>query len=392
MIFSSTRFRATGMLVAASLAACTTDQDTGLLVEATNQPLVHRVVSRGELVSASSTQITLQPGAMHTIDWIVSDRAEVKAGDVIVRLSDRISEYRLDQSQVSLERERALRLGTLTEFDQRDLEIDYDLRVVEEELALIDRFSSDSDAVYSRLEQIDNARNRDYTEARGSYLGWDRDSNLDRRESKENLTQISQTRIEREVDRFRGLVSQGEIFAPHDGVVVLKRSGRTGQLMSSGSVAWGGSVVAEMPDLDQLMGEVYLLASDSAGVVEGTRVSATFDMMPEVEVNGTVSAISSLAQQRPGFLGKWFTVTIQFDELPNELDRRVNVSFRSEFLVLETEPVITIPLDALTRSEEQWQVTLADGSVRFVEVGQRSLSDVEIVSGLEVGDQVRLDK
>lgn len=375
-----------------ALVACSSEQDGHLVVEVTEQPLEHSVTSNGELVSAASTKISLQPGAMHTIDWIVSDRTEVKEGDVIIRLSDRISQFRRDQSEISLEREKALGVGTLTEFDQRDLEIDYDLRVVEEELTLIDQFSSDSDEVYSRLEQIDNARNRDYTEARGSYLGWDRDSNLDRRESKENLTQISQTRIERDVDRFNTLVSQGEIRAPHDGVVVLQRSRRSGQLISAGSVEWGGSVIAEMPDLDQLVGEVYLLAADSAGVVEGTSVSARFDMYPDVEVTGTVTSISSLAQGRPDYLGKWFTVTIQFDELPDVLNKRVNVSFRAEFDILETEPVVTIPIDALERVGNYWQVVLADGSYQRVEVGRRSLSDVEITAGLEAGDRVRLDK
>lgn len=374
------------------LVACSSEHDGHLIVEVTKQPLEHSVTSNGELVSAESTKISLQPGAMHTIDWIVSDRTEVKEGDVIIRLSDRISQFRRDQSEINLEREKALGVGTLTEFDQRDLEIDYDLRVVEEELALIDQFSSDSDEVYSRLEQIDNARNRDYTEARGSYLGWDRDSNLDRRESKENLTQISQTRIEREVERFNTLVAQGEVRAPHDGVVVLQRSRRSGQLISAGSVEWGGSVIAEMPDLDQLVGEVYLLAADSAGVSEGTVVSARFDMYPDVEVVGTVTSISSLAQSRPDYLGKWFTVTIRFDELPDVLKKRVNVSFRAEFDILQTEPVVTIPIDALERVGNDWQVVLADGSSRRVEVGRRSLSDVEITAGLEAGDRVRLDQ
>lgn len=140
------KYRHTIPLVALlAFAACSSEHDGHLVVEVMEQPLVHSVTSNGELVSASSTKISLQPGAMHTIDWIVGDRTEVKEGDVIIRLSDRISQFRRDQSEINLEREKALGIGTLTEFDQRDLEIDYDLRVVEEELALIDQFSSDSD-------------------------------------------------------------------------------------------------------------------------------------------------------------------------------------------------------------------------------------------------------
>jgi len=262
--------------------------------------------------------------------------------------------------------------------------------VVEEELNLIDRFSSDSEEVYSRLEQIDNARNRDYTQARGDYLGWDRNSNLERRDSKESLTQIAQSRIERELERFDALVNQGEIRAPHDGVVVLQRSRRSGEFISAGAVEWGGSVIAEMPDLDQLVGKVHLLASDSSGVTQGTPVQARFDMLPDRLVEGEVTAVSQLAESRPGYLGKWFTVTVAFSELPEALQRRVNVSFEAEFTVLSTEPVLTLPIDAVKRVGDAWQVTLEDGRLMPVSVGRRSLASIEITSGLNEGDRVRL--
>jgi multidrug efflux pump subunit AcrA (membrane-fusion protein) len=377
--------------MALALAGCG-DSSSSLLTQTTERgDLVHRVTASGEIVSAQATRLSLQPGSRHTIDWVVEDGTEVKAGDVVARLNGESAALEYNTNILNKERESTRGVADSSDFARRDVEIDYDLQVVEDEVQLIETFSSDLETVYSRIEQIDNGRNLAYTEARGDYLEWDRDSNGERRSSKERLTQIQVERFERDANRFQTLLEQTEIRAPHDGVVKLLRSSRSGEAVTSGSVEWGGTAIAEMPDLSQLEGEVYVLAGDSAGIVVGTPVDLRLDAYPELSLTGKVTSIAQLAAERDNRRGKWFTIKVGLDTIPAEIVGRINLSFQASFTVANAADVLQIPLTAL---QQENGVNIAyvnndgDRERRELELGLRTLSRVEVISGLNEGDEV----
>ncbi|RMA80182.1 efflux RND transporter periplasmic adaptor subunit [Umboniibacter marinipuniceus] len=373
------------------LGGCTDSSPSVLTQPAVRGELAHTVTAAGEIVSAQATRLSLQPGNIHTIDWVVEDGTEVKAGDVVARLNGEIAEFQFNTNKLNVASESSRGVADSSDYAKRDIEIGYDLQVVEDEVALIETFSSDLDTVYSRIEQIDNGRNLAYTQARGSYLEWDRDSNGERRSSKERLTQIQVERFERDVNRFQALLADTEILAPHDGVVKLLRSSRSGEPVTSGSVEWGGTAIAEMPDLSQLEGEVHVLAGDSAGIVVGTPVSLRLDAYPDVQLAAKVTSIAQLAAERENRRGKWFSIKVGFDEIPAAIAGRINLSFQATFMIANVSDALQIPLTALTREQGVSVAYVNNNGTRErreLELGLRTLSRVQVLSGLNEGDEV----
>ena len=54
--------------------------------------------------------------------------------------------------------------------------------------------------------------------------------------------------------------------------------------------------------------------------------------------------------------------------------------------------VVTVPIDAIEKQEEQTFCVLVNGERHLVELGVSTDSEVEVLSGLKVGDVVRLPR
>ena len=68
----------------------------------------------------------------------------------------------------------------------------------------------------------------------------------------------------------KSALQEMEIDAPHDGIFVLRRNWR-GELPKLGDSVWPGQDVAEIPLLDAMEAEVFVLEVDGSGLAEASR-------------------------------------------------------------------------------------------------------------------------
>ncbi len=83
--------------------------------------------------------------------------------------------------------------------------------------------------------------------------------------------------------------------APHDGVLVLQRNWR-GELAKVGDQLWPGQTVAEIPLLDAMEAEVFVLEVDGSGLAEKQPAEVVIEARPETVYRGKIRLVDKLAQ------------------------------------------------------------------------------------------------
>lgn len=171
-----------------------------------------------------------------------------------------------------------------------------------------------------------------------------------------------------------------EIKAPFDGTV-LEAPVQVGQ-----TVAEGAAVVA-LTDPHKVEAQVTVVEEDLPLVSPGQAVQLYFDAVPEAEVTGKVARI---VPKRASGDRAVYTVYLSLDEAPEMLVPGMTVDAS---IVIEARPdVLRLPratVRARSDGTADLEVWVNDHTeTRTVQVGLRGDSFVEIVNGLEEGEEV----
>ena len=170
-----------------------------------------------------------------------------------------------------------------------------------------------------------------------------------------------------------------DIRAPQDGIVLQLNIGE-------GMFIKPGTTVAVLADLSSIWVLVEVYEGQANWVAEGQRAAMRLSFLPGRRWEGvvdyvypTVDPVSRTVRVRLKFLN------------PGEL-LKPNMYAEIELFGAPTEPVLSIPREALIRTGKSERVVLALGEGRFrpanVTAGMESGGRVEIISGLREGELV----
>jgi len=158
-----------------------------------------------------------------------------------------------------------------------------------------------------------------------------------------------------------------------------------------GDAVWGGATVVTLPDLSQLHvdgrvpeSEVHLLAS-------GEKASVRLDAFPNRALSGVLRRVGSLGASEKNE-SRSFPVTIALDQTDPSF--RPGMIARATIAGERIENALLLPIEAV-RTDEQGPFavvvsTLGSTSVRRIKIGRSTSREVEILSGLDAGDIVRI--
>ena len=171
------------------------------------------------------------------------------------------------------------------------------------------------------------------------------------------------------------------VTSPIPGVVMAREA-------SVGSVAGEGTALFEVADLSELWVDVHVFGSDAQHITPGSRVEvtrmsdgATAESVIERILPGTATASqSTVARARlRNADGLW----------------RPGSAVKARITVDEQAATLVVPLAAL-QSFRDWEVVFIRVGeayeIRPVELGKRDAKNVEILSGLNAGDQVVVEQ
>ena len=180
------------------------------------------------------------------------------------------------------------------------------------------------------------------------------------------------------------------VRAPHDGLFVIenRRDGPT----KIGDQLWPGQRFAEVPLLDAMEAELFVLEVDASGLAAGEPAEIVVEAHPDRVYAGKIRVVDSLAKERiPGVPVRYFTTVVTLDHTDTAVmkpGQRVHGT-----LVLDREDALVVPREAIVDVSGQAYV-YRRGATGFdrvaVELGAASAGRVVVKTGVTAGDVVAL--
>lgn len=186
------------------------------------------------------------------------------------------------------------------------------------------------------------------------------------------------------------LMQEFTIIAPEDGMLTYYREWRSKRKAGSTISSWN-PIVATLPDLSEMVSITYINEIDIQKIGEGMEVSIGLDAMADKRLNGKVTSVANIGEQRPGSDSKVFEVSIEILNVDTTLRPAMTTS--NEILVAAQQEAMQIPLECLfAQDSTSFVYALTEGQIqkRQVEVGLINENDAEITAGLKLEDQVYL--
>ena len=171
------------------------------------------------------------------------------------------------------------------------------------------------------------------------------------------------------------------IVAPIDGII-------TSLNISSGDYVRSESELLTIVNNDNIEFSIEVDELDINDVKVGQEVNVTIDAIEETAITPLKGAVTNISIEGNSMNSVTsYPVTVS---LTGSDDIKMGMNCSAEIVVESKEDVLILPVEAITTRKNQYFVTLADGTQKEVEVGMYDEDNIEIVSGLSIGDEVLL--
>lgn len=184
-------------------------------------------------------------------------------------------------------------------------------------------------------------------------------------------------------------VAQATITAPVSGVAIRPAAKeKEAKNITSGMVVNEGQPILSIGSIEGLSITTEVDELDINKLESGQPVVVSGDAFPDIRLKGRIAQLSSQANdgQVPTF-----TATIRLRDLPDDVEKKVRFGMTANMQVetYSNPTAIMVPLSAVRRVSGQAVVYVMeeDGTVqeRAIEAGATTLSEVEVLSGIESG-------
>lgn len=171
------------------------------------------------------------------------------------------------------------------------------------------------------------------------------------------------------------------IASPIDGVV-------TSVEVSEGDYVRSESSIATIVNTDKLQFDISVDELDILKLEVGQEARITIDAIDETEsepIIGYVSEIGIVGTNMNSVTS--YPVTIALD---GREDIMMGMNCSVDIVIENSEDALVIPVEAVNSRKDKYYVTMEDGTEREVEIGIYDEDNIEIVSGLTIGEKVKL--
>jgi len=207
----------------------------------------------------------------------------------------------------------------------------------------------------------------------------------------EGLTEADLGRQQNNLKNLELVRDQFSVRAPAPGMVIYVREWN-GKKKGVGSMwnAWE-STVATLPDLTQMESQTYVNEVDVRKLSLGQKVVVSLDADPTKKLNGSVTQIANVGEQRPNQDSKVFEVKIEIATPDTTLRPGMTTSNAIETASLPN--VLSVPLEAVVTEAGFSYVFKKSGRgvvKQMVETGAMNDNEIVVRRGVEAGDRVLL--
>ena len=355
---------------------------------------VRRVSAEGNLRAKQATALTAprgEDGGAMKIAWVAPDGSRVKKDEVVVRFDPTERERQLRDGQGDLDTANAKlreeQIKSHAAVDGRDS----DAALAGQELDQTRHFQSKDEQIFSRNQIIESQIDEKLATSKQAHA--EQAKQIERRlsKSKAAVIAVERQKAELSIAHAKTQLAKMELRAPHDGIFVLQRDWM-GDVPKVGGQAWPGMTIAEIPLLDTIEAELFVLEVDAQGLAEGQPVDVVVEARPDNVFRGKIRLVDKLAKPRqPGVPVQYFGVTVALDKTdpvamkPGQRVRGTIALDRARALVVPREAIVDRDGKSVVyrQSERGFEPVV-------VELGAATSGRVVVKTGLAAGDRIAL--
>lgn len=360
------------------------------------EKLERKVTAEGNLRAVKATPLTVPQsqndwGGMK-VAWIAQDGVPVKAGEIVVKFDPTEPEKAIRDGKADLEsasaRMSAEQINGRAAVDARDTAA----ILADKELEQTQKFQEKDKEIYSRNQIIEAEIDTTLADARKTHAEKTKKIERDLSHSKVGVIAVDAQKAKTAIKNAQTALENMQIKAPHDGLFVLQRDWR-GDVPKLGDQLWPGQNVAEIPLLETMEAEIFVLEVDGSGLAKDQVAEITIEARPEVVYQGKVRLVDKLAKPRVR------NVPIQYFAVVVELARTDVVTMKpgqrvQAKLLLDQSEALVVPRQAIFQKDGKSAVWKKDAKGAFaaveVELGASTAGRVVVTKGLAAGDEIAL--
>ncbi len=219
---------------------------------------------------------------------------------------------------------------------------------------------------------------------------------LQRHKSQVRLLELTRDRQVRHYDRHATDIKRFTMKAPIDGLVVMQsiwRGGDMGQIQEGDQIA-PGQLFMKVVDTSNMQIEGQVNQSESEAVRLGQPAGIEVDAFPGLRLPGKIHSINSLAVSGARSSGYWLrTVPVKVTIMGHDPRLIPDLSASADVVLERKENATLVPLEAVKEQNGKTVVYVKSAQgwePKSVELGLRSNTQAEVLSGLTAGQEVAI--
>jgi len=370
-----------------------TTQEVVVQVKSGNFPI--EVTTTGELIAKSSEKIYGPQGLRQVRIWqtkiedIIPDGTVVDSGQYVARLDQTEITDKIKDEETNLEKYESqlikTKLDTSLELrNARDELINLKYNLEEKKIAL-EQSIYEPPATIRQVEIDLEKGERAYTQATQNYI-----LRLEKAIANMNEVTAEYNKAQRKLTKMMEVLQQFTVTAPKSGMVIYRRSWDGSKMGVGATVNTWDPVVAELPDLSEMISKTYVNEIDISKVKVGQSVRIGMDAFPEKEFTGKVTEVANIGEQLQGTNAKVFEVKILIHEFDSIL--RPAMTTKNTILTATIDSILFIPMEAVFNNDSMTFVYKKDGPLvkQQVVLGLSNYNEIIVKEGLNEEDEVLL--
>lgn len=375
-----------------------TDGEIYLTTKVKKGNFVSEVITSGEAQSTSLKKIdgpdNLRKFRLNNlkIQDLVAEGSIVKEGDYVGRLDPSgVNEQILD-ARLNLEtaesRYTQEQLDTTLSLKQERNSIK-DLRFTMEETSLeLKQSIYEPPATIKKLEINLEKSERDLREKLENY-------NIKKRQANARMVEVGTkvSKIKNELNDLLSLLESFTIYSNGNGMITYDKEWDGTKKKVGSSISPWNPTIASLPDLTKMESKTYANEVDIRKIKKDLPVKVGFDAFPDIEMDGIVTDVANVGENKRGSDIKVFQVLIKLKGSNNNI--RPGMTTSNKILTYERKDVLSIPLEAIFSKDSityVYQKTGFSVAKKQVKIGDANNDSVIILEGLSADDVVYLNK
>lgn len=359
-------------------------------------PFSITIQATGEIHSSSSTIIgcpTVSGMWQYTIATLVPEGSVVKQGDLLVSFDPKSINENLLVRRSELETARkeleGLRITEAEQFDALTLSLSQ--AAVTREKARNKAALSDDHVSLNEIKK----NKLDYELATlNEQLAHNRvETQKSQMAQRIRFSENRVLSLEKSVSEQMEALEKMTIFAPTEGLVVYGTDWE-GNKIKVGDTVWFGQIILEIPNLTNMEMRAVVAEKDAGQVHQDQKTEIRLDANPDRLFHGKLTSLGRIFREKsrdqPVIV---FDVTVSILD-PDDQILRPGMAAKADILVSTDQDVLQIPVRTLIYTSEGPCVLKNSllGSTTLVPIqpGRLSAETIEVLSGLEAGDQIVL--